>query len=188
MFAPGAPWQMASSRTLLLTVLALCLIGVLLLPPRLTEPLRMQVLAEPTAALAAGVLQCPRWRDAATGWPILATPHGTLRVTPACSGMTFLAIALMVACTHLLPQAGPWLRRLGPLLLALGLAYGLTLLLNAARLLAVAGTVPAMRHLPPAASDLLHLGVGVLVFLPGLIAFSILLAQWRRCHGCEPHA
>lgn len=183
---PSSPSRMASGTMLLIP--ALCLAGMLLLPPCLTERLRMRALAEPTAALAACVLHCPLLRDADTGWPILAAPHGALRITPECSGMTFLAIALMVACTHLLPQAGAWGRLPGQLLLALGLAYGLTLLLNAARIMAVAGTVPVMRHLPSAAGNLLHLGVGVLIFLPGLITFSILLAQWRRRHGCNPHA
>ncbi len=157
------------------------LAAVLFLPPAWTESLRMRLLAEPAAWLASVSLQCPLHRETSTGWPLLETRFGWSRVTPECAGLTFLIVALAVAVGILAPGPGGR-RRATRLALAVGLAFALTLLLNTSRILLATAAIPLADRLPSYLASTLHLGAGVVVFLPGLIVFSILLTHWRKRH------
>ena len=149
------------------------------LPGGWGEAVRMGLLAEPATALASFFCSGPLARDTLTGWPLLPGWAGTVRVTPDCAGLQFWSIALAVALFHLLPgRAG--LARLRAAAAGVLAAYALTLLLNASRILLVGVCQPFAQSWPDVLAGTLHLSVGVLVFLPGLIGFSLWLTRFNK--------
>jgi len=158
---------------------------VIMIPPSFTETFRVRWLCEPAAHLASAWMTCPLVHDEATLWPMLLTRYGTVRVSPDCAGLTFLMISLSLACWHLL-RGVAGRKLLGRLLLCCMLAGTLTLFLNTARILLVATSIPILHRLADPVANVLHVGLGVVVFLPGLMLFSALLSRNKDTHEPAP--
>ena len=174
------------SKWLLLCAAPLLLpAGLDRLPGGAGEAVRMGLLAEPATALASLFCSGPLARDTLTGWPLLPGWAGTVRVTPDCAGLQFWGIALAVALFHVLPgRVG--LARLRAAAAGVLASYALTLLLNASRILVVGVCLPLAQSWPDVLAGALHLGIGVLVFLPGLVGFSVLLTRFRTLEVERP--
>lgn len=161
--------------------------GVLLLLPGMLESWtwgRSQLFVRPVAHLSAFLLGCPAVPSGAGTW-LLSPPLGNaLEVSPACSGTGFFCLLLGLVAWHTL--RGPVGRR--GLVVAAGI-YPLALCLNACRVSASALVGwGGDTLLGPHYHDIVHMTLGVLVFLPVLYVLHLVLIHesHRSCPAITP--
>ena len=127
------------------------------------------------AWLAATALGVPLEGDVA---PIVAHPLFPLEIVPTCSGWSFFCLLAALLVGRAVVAAGRQRRRFWLAALAIPLAAAITLLVNAARFVAViASGLFVLPHLPPLVGASFHTAMGVTVFLPALL---VVYTLWER--------
>lgn len=134
----------------------------------------------PTAALVARLTGIDFVSAGGEGY--LAPAAGVV-IAPACAGVNFLIIAFLTgAFTGIRPRQPAF----GVLISAALMAYGLTVAVNAIRIILSMGLYDAPIYTGPITPDRVHRIGGVLVYFPALLAFHAVLSRFRsRAVGDE---
>lgn len=167
---PRFPWRAAAAACGTVILLHLLAFAV----PSLVA----DAFCKPAAFLAALYFNAPAVFDSQGA--VIARSAGDIEIYSPCSGFQFFTLLVGLTAFALADQR---VARRHPVFFSLTLpaAYLITLVVNAGRIVAVAGGVALLQgHLPPDVMDALHIGTGVAVFLPVLLVSYFALSERRR--------
>jgi len=139
----------------------------------------VNIFSQTAAWLAAALLGVPLQGGAE---PIVAHPMLPVQIVSSCSGWHFFCLLAALLAGRVLATGNALRWHYAWALLALPLAAGITVLVNASRFVVVVlGGLHVLPHLPALAAATFHTALGVAVFLPALI-LSYVVWERRICH------